>query len=77
MSQERLKLAIGRLEHALARAESNGDTIVQTLKSRPIEETVVPDESYKALEKKHDLLKQQAAEALAAIESLIPMKGQN
>ena len=48
MSQERLKLAIGRLEHALARAESNGDTIVQTLKSRLIEETAAPDESYKA-----------------------------
>lgn len=77
MSQERLKLAIGKLEHALSRAESNGDAIVQALKSHEFGGARHPDESYKALEKKHDLLKRQAAEALEAIESLIPMKGQN
>lgn len=77
MSQERLKLAIGRLEHALSRAESNGNNIVDTLKSRPIGGIATPDESYKALEKKHNLLKKQAAEALEAIESIIPMRGQN
>ncbi len=82
MSLERLKLAIGRLEHALARAESHGDTIIQALEAQVLEvspaaEMVSADENYKALEKKHDLLKQQAAQALSAIENLIPVKGQN
>ncbi len=77
MSQERLKLAIGRLEHALVRAESNGDAIIVALKTAPEAGNTSPDENYLALEKKHDLLKKQAAEALAAIESLIPVKGQS
>lgn len=77
MSQERLKLAIGQLELAVSRAESNGDTIINTLKSRSTAQDFAPDANYQALEKKHDQLKKQAAHALAAIETLIPLKGQN
>ncbi len=77
MSEERLKLAIGRLENALSRAESNRDAIVQTLNSYAVRETAHLDENHRDLEKKYELLKKQVAETVSAIESLIPVRGQN
>ena len=77
MSQERLKLAIGRLEHALSHAERNRDAVFQILSSQPREVIMDRNEDYQILEKKHELLKKQATDALVAIENLIPSKGQD
>lgn len=67
MSEDRLILAIGRLERALAR--------VETVASRPRSETVTTDPEVQAnlatLTSRHEKLKQQVEGAIAALDRII------
>lgn len=71
MTQERLIMAIGRLERALSRAQSHGDNLISNI---DVQSNDKADERYQQLEKKHILLKEQAGDALAAIDSIISQK---
>lgn len=78
MTNERLIMAIGRLERALSRAERNGHKLQSTIENPPPlskQSNSAADQAvnsaYQKLEQKHLLLKKQASEALVAIDSLI------
>jgi len=67
MTQERLIMAIGQLERALSRAETNGDNLIKHLKN----DNINNDTNFQKLHEKHEMLKKQAGESLRAIDALL------
>lgn len=83
MKNERLIVAIGRLERALSRAESEGDNLMKRLNPILAQNNIenksgdssihnhVSHDAYKQLENKHIMLKEEASKALHALDSII------
>lgn len=73
MTEERLIMAIGRLERALSRAETSGDKLIQNVRSNDnVSESNNAD--YQKLEQQHKELKKQAHESLIAIDNILSQK---
>jgi len=66
MTNERLIMAIGRLERALSRAETSGNDLINRAQSS--------DPEYQKLLQSHENLKKHATSSLAAIDSLLLRK---
>lgn len=73
MTEEKLILAIGRLERALSRAEASGDKLVQNVRSID-DVNNSNDHAYQKLDQQHKDLKKQAHESLVAIENILSQK---
>ncbi len=73
MSDERLIMAIGRLERALSRAETSGDQLITKIQST--NNSMNSDTAaYQKLKQEHKELKQQASASLAAINNILEQK---